>query len=114
MTIDAFLEQLNTFPEAVDFASVIDFIDSFYHFTATSFNNGELSNPAGKNLGSCKVFAFAKQHGLDEQQTLACFGSYYREDVLANPNGNDHQNIRNFMKTGWGGINFSDDALTLK
>jgi hypothetical protein len=36
---------------------------------------------------------------LTPEATLACFGSYYFEDVLGNPNGTDHQNIRNFMKT---------------
>jgi len=31
--------------------------------------------------------------------------------VLGNPQGTDHQNIRNFMKIGWIGIAFEGDAL---
>ena len=45
---------------------------------------------------------------------LACFGSYYFEEVLGNPEGSNHQNIRNFMKTGWNGIKFEGEALSEK
>jgi hypothetical protein len=30
-----------------------------------------------------------------------CFGAYYREEVLGDLEGTNHQNIRNFMKSGW-------------
>ena len=50
----------------------------------------------------------------DFEPTLACFGAFYTEDVLKNPDGTDHQNIRNFMKTGWDGIAFYGEPLTLK
>jgi len=30
---------------------------------------------------------------------------------LKNPEGTDHQNIRNFMKSGWDGITFDQNAL---
>jgi hypothetical protein len=53
-------------------------------------------------------------NNLNQEQTLACFGDYYREDVLKNPEGNDHGNIRNFMNTGWNGIKFEDQALQVK
>jgi len=43
---------------------------------------------------------------------LACFGRYYFEDVLQNPQGNDHGNIRNFIKTTWQGVEFHSVALT--
>ena len=60
----------------------------------------------GENSGSCKIFAFAQLHHLDEASTLACFGAYYRDDVLKHPQGSDHQNIRQFINTGWqGGFN---------
>jgi hypothetical protein len=45
---------------------------------------------------------------------LACFGTYYRDDVLANPEGSDHGNIRNFMKTGWAGVSLPEGVLTVK
>ena len=45
---------------------------------------------------------------------LQLWGEYYRE-VLADPEGSSHQNIRNFMKTGWEGVPFENGiALTRK
>jgi hypothetical protein len=41
------------------------------------------------------------------------FWRYYQEDVLGDPEGTSHQNIRNFMKTGWDGA-FYGEALELK
>ncbi len=89
-------------------------IDANYAFTPTTFQNGEQLNNAGQNNGSCKLFAFARLHQLSAAQTLQCFGAYYREDVLKHPAGSDHQNIRNFMKYGWGGVEFGGEALTPK
>ena len=48
------------------------------------------------------------------RKTGACFGAYYFEEVLENPEGTNHQNIRNFMKLGWDGIQFEGEVLTLK
>lgn len=114
MKPDALLKQLDETPESVAFNDVIALIDALYDFTPTSFSNGTFLNEAGKNNGSCKLFAFARLHKLSPLQTLACFGAYYRDDVLKHPEGTDHQNIRNFMKTGWEGIEFSGNALTPK
>ena len=114
MALNAFLKQLNTSPESVSFNDTIALIDALYDFTPTSFKNGSLLNEAGKNNGSCKLFSFALLHGLSQQQTLHCFGAYYRDDVLKHPDGTDHQNIRNFMKTGWDGIGFEGEALIPK
>ena len=96
------------------FQDTIAYIDTNYNFTPTTFKNGNQINNAGENNGSCKIFAFAKIHQLEKDQTLALFGSYYFDDVLKNPDGNDHQNIRNFMIFGWDGISFESDALELK
>ncbi|SEF76704.1 HopJ type III effector protein [Flavobacterium urumqiense] len=114
MTIAAFLEKLNQTPAAVAFTETIATIEENYDFTPTSFENGLQHNATGENSGSCKLFAFAQLQNLTEVETLACFGAYYYEDVLKNPNGTDHQNIRNFMKTGWNGIQFEGEALELK
>jgi hypothetical protein len=35
------------------------------------------------------------------------------KEILGDP-GTNHQNIRNFMKTGWDGIAFYGEALELK
>lgn len=114
MTIAAFLEKLNTTPEAITFAETIAVIEANYDFTPTAFENGTQHNAAGENSGSCKLFSFAEIQNLSEAATLSCFGAYYYDDVLKNPNGTDHQNIRNFMKTGWEGIGFYGSALVLK
>ncbi|PZX55875.1 HopJ type III effector protein [Algoriphagus ratkowskyi] len=108
------LEKLNTTPEIIDFSDVIEFIDANFNFTPTRFTNGDTVNEAGQNNGSCKIFSFASLQNLTQDQTLALFGDYYRTDVLANPEGTDHQNIRNFMQTGWEGILFEGEALRPK
>jgi hypothetical protein len=108
------LHTLATAPDLVNFADTIAVIDAQYHFTPTAFRNGELDNAAGQNNGSCKVFFFAQLHQLTPQQTLHCFGSYYRDDVLQHPEATDHQNIRNFMQFGWDGVVFQGAALTAK
>ena len=113
-TMKQFLQTLATTPDSITFNDTIAVIDAHYDFTPSAFRNGELQNEAGQNNGSCKDFSFAKLHNLTLQQTLHCFGSYYRDDVLKHPQGTDHQNIRNFIKTGWEGIVFQGNALTLK
>ena len=114
MQIADFIAQLESQAEHIDFNDTMSVIDQHYDFQATAFRNGSQHNEAGQNNGSCKIFAFAKQHNLTQQQTLACFGKFYREDVLQHPNGDDHQNIRNFIVTGWQGIEFENEALTPK
>ncbi|CAG0939640.1 hypothetical protein GALLN_00712 [Gallionellaceae bacterium] len=114
MELSSFLQRLNDAPGSVNFNDTMAVIDSLYEFTPTAFTNGALFNEAGQNNGSCKLFSFALLHGLAPQQILNCFGAYYRDDVLKNPEGTDHQNIRNFMKSGWAGIKFTGSALTPK
>lgn len=106
------LETIQHSPQNISFQEVIAFIDSHYDFTPTRFTNGKTVNEAGQNNGSCKIFFFAKLQGLTKEQTLALFGDYYRKDVLENPEGLDHQNIRNFIQFGWEGIRFEEVALT--
>jgi HopJ type III effector protein len=117
MTIEKFLAKL-TQDEPVSFHETIIIITENYYYQPTEFSNGLnddiLVNPPGINEGSCKIFAFAKLHHLDQQQTLHLFGDYYRVDVLQNSDGTDHQNIRNFMRHGWKGVHFNAEALTLK
>lgn len=112
MHIDAFLKKLNDNPESITFDDTIACINASYEFTPAAFTNGAVRNESGQNSGSCKLFAFASLNGLTEAQTLACFGAYYRDDVLKHPEGNDHQNIRNFMKSGWAGVKF--DSMPLR
>ncbi|MBU2278112.1 MAG: HopJ type III effector protein [Gammaproteobacteria bacterium] len=109
--LESFFRQLSTEPETISFQQTIALIDTLYDFTPTAFTNGETSNSAGENNGSCKIFAFALLHQLSEPQTLALFGDFYRLDVLPDIKGNNHPNIRNFMRTGWSGVSFSGEAL---
>ena len=115
MTIDELLTQIKTQPDTVEFQDVIDCIEEYFDYTPRHFTNGNghdmVINQAGSNEGSCKIFSFATTEGLNEAETLACFGKYYRQDVLQNPEANDHANIRTFMRHGWKGIHFEQSAL---
>jgi len=113
MNLENFLISLNNTPDKIDFNGVIALIDSLYTFKPRQFTNGPIVNEAGQNSGSCKLFAFAALQKFDKTQTLHCFGQYY-SDVLASPEKEDHQNIRNFMVTGWEGISFQEVALVPK
>lgn len=112
MTITDLINRLNHAP--VDFNTVIQVIDFEYHFIPTEFSNGDVINAANSNNGSCKIFSFGQIHGLSQQATLHAFGEFYTKDVLQNPTGDSHQNIRQFIKTGWPGIEFKRQALTKK
>lgn len=114
MTLDTFLATLTTSPDKIEFTDTIAIIESLYDFIPTQFANGPVTNMAGDNNGSCKIFAFGLAQDLTQQQTLACFGRYYRDDVLKNPEATDHQNIRHFMVSGWQGINFKGQPLAIK
>ena len=113
-TITDFIDKVRQNPESIAFQETITIIDSNYKFTPSAFKNGNQINNANENNGSCKIFAFAKINTLEKEETLALFGSYYFDDVLKNPDGNDHQNIRNFINFGWDRISFDDNALELK
>ncbi len=114
MTLDAFLDTLRNTPDTIEFTDTMAVIESNYEFTPTRFTNGATINEADQNQGSCKLLAFAQLNGLSPAETLACFGQYYRQDVLQHPDGDDHQNIRNFMQQGWEGVSFSGQALSTK
>jgi len=117
MSLSVFLQQVKN-NENVSFDQTIAVITENYLYTATEFSNGltdaKLINTAGSNEGSCKIFAFAQINELTPLQTLNLFGDFYRKDVLDDPSGNGHQNIRNFMQFGWEGISFSGMALIAK
>ena len=114
MSLENFLEQLNKTPDSIEFDDVIAIIDANYTYTPTAFRNGDQENTTGQNEGSCKILAFGQVNNLDKEKTLNCFGKYYREDVLNDPDGDNHQNIRQFMQHGWSGINFPNPALKKK
>ena len=110
MKLTEFINALDTDAD-LDFEDTMAIIEANYAYSPTAFQNGEVYNEAGQNEGSCKIFAFAKRNQLNEQQTLKCFGRFYR-DVLNTPEGSDHANIRSFIREGWEGIRFDGEPLT--
>jgi len=114
MSLENFLTKLKTQQKDIEFSESISVIEENYNFTPTSFTNGILKNEKGENSGSCKLFAFAIQQKLTKEETLACFGSYYFNEVLKDAAGSGHRNIRNFIKTGFEGLKFSEFPLTKK
>ena len=106
--LSAFLQQL----EAGDrlFADTLTFIDRHYYYQPQPFSNGPLHNSAGENEGSCKILGLALLEGLSTQQALLAFGEHYRH-VLATPDGSDHANIRQLLKTGLTQVSFNQLPL---
>ncbi|WP_392348656.1 HopJ type III effector protein [uncultured Polaribacter sp.] len=113
MTITEFKTKLKTTPTAITFKETMQVIEDYYTFNPTAFANGDIINNAGENNGSCKLFAFAMHQEFTKEATLFSFGEHY-QTVLADKNGASHQNIRNFMQTGFKGLSFENEALTLK
>jgi len=118
MIVAELISRIKQTPRTIEFNDVISTVEAHFHYQPTRFSNGldedKVINAAGSNEGSCKIFAFAQLSGLDQDETLACFGAYYRDDVLKHPEGKDHMNIRQFMKFGWGGIQFDGQPLVEK
>ncbi len=114
MTLKQFLTQLQDTPESIGFSDTMTIIGQYYDYQPIGFRNGPVENAAGSNEGSCKIFAFAQLNGLSPELTLHLFGDYYRQDVLQAPDADNHQNIRQFMQSGWDGIQFDGQALREK
>ena len=118
MSVDELLKTIRTSPENVEFDDVMAVIDANYTYTETGFKNGsgddQVINETGANAGSCRIFSFGKLNELSELETLACFGRYYRNDVMDHPDGADHANIRTFMRHGWSGIHFDGEPLSVR
>ena len=114
MKIETFKNKLKNNPTAITFSETMLVIDANYEFKPTAFKNGGIETAENPNSGSCKLFAFAKAENLSKQDNLACFGEFYYEEVLNDPDGSGHQNIRNFMSTGFDGLSFDDFPLSKK
>lgn len=101
--------------QTVSFSETIGAIAEGYRYIPARFTNGvgidPLVNEPGTNEGSCRIFYFARLHGLDRDQCLALFGEFYRKEVLEHPDGRNHLNIRRFMIDGWDGVRFETAAL---
>jgi len=87
------------------FADVIRHIENQYNISPVAFRNGSQYNEATQNQGSAKVLYFARLNKLSKEDTLLLFAEHYQA-VLDDPEGTNHQNIRQFMKNGWEGVEF--------
>lgn len=95
------------------FKDVIEFIDNYYFFTPSSFRNGLQLNGVTENHGSCRVLYFAKINNLSKDDTLTLFAEHY-DNILMDPEGDGHQNIRQFQLNGWESVQFESEVLRLK
>ena len=93
------------------FEDTLELVDRYFDYRPTGFRNGPLDNAPGENSGSCRTFALARHCNLSEADTLRLFGQHY-EQVLNDPAGDSHGNIRQFISTGWSGIHFEAEPLT--
>jgi len=114
VSINDFISRLKSFPASIGFADTMQLIDDFYIYQPTAFRNGDIINAAGSNEGSCKILAFARLQNFSKEQTLNCFGDYYRVEVLQHPDSDNHPNIRQFMRTGWDAVQINDTVLKIK
>lgn len=105
-----FLKQINQ-PEH-SFADSLAFIDAWFDFTPTAFNNNGLLNNDAENHGSAKIFALSRLLKLNKQQVLLCFGEHYRN--LSQTPTNSHLNIRTLIDTDLAGIVFDRQPLQRK
>lgn len=111
MPINAFRQRLNQ--DNLTLADTLSFIARHYEFSPTAFSNGALINHKGQNEGSCKILALAILEQLSEQEALQAFGEHYRH-VLQTPEGTDHLNIRQLLKTGLSTVQFAHFPLQRK
>lgn len=112
MTQETYLEELRSGAQ-MDFDELMVLIDENFNYTPASFINGDLQNSVNENQGSAKLFCFGAIHQLTQLEVLHCFGEHY-QSVLNNPQGDSHQNIRNFIIYGWEGLKFDSPVLIKK
>lgn len=99
--------------QELNFKDVLAYIDAHFVYQPSSFQNGTQFNTADENQGSARVLYLGRMSGLSVEDTLKLFAEHYRS-VLADPEGTDHQNIRQFMQQGWAAVRFDREVLRLK
>lgn len=83
----------------VQMDDVIAVCDREFEYTDSSFSVGAVENKVGTNVKSSKILSFAYLTKMDTETALKCYGEVYRE-VLVDPDGDSHGNIRALMKGG--------------
>lgn len=97
----------------INFAAVLANIDDQYTHVPTAFKNGDQTNSSTENQGSARALFYARLNNLSKEETLRLFAEHY-QNVLDNPTANNHQNIRQFMLSGWEGVLFEGTVLLPK
>jgi hypothetical protein len=112
--IENLLRKVRTDASSLMFAETLEAIELGFEFFGVKFSCGDVVSSSSENTGSSKVLSMAILVGLTDAETLACFGEHYR-DVLADPSGASHANIRALMATGLAGVKFPNGpSLTLR
>lgn len=96
-----------------EFNDTLTLIERHFEYRPTGFHNGPLYNAADENAGSCRIFALGRYCALPEADTLRLFAQHYNQ-VIDDPAGDSHGNIRQYISTGWSGIQFEGEPLTLR
>ena len=107
-TLESFRSHLHR-PQHL-FSDTLSFINRHYQYHPCAFSNGALHSAIGENEGSCKTLGLALLEGLTLQETLLAFGEHYRA-VLADPDGQNHPNIRMLMRQGLTTVRFEQLPL---
>lgn len=107
------IQLLELLKRDVQFNEVLEVIANGYLYSPSAFNNGDQYNAENQNQGSARVLYAAHLNQLTEEETLHLFGEHF-QSVLNDPEGTDHQNIRQFLKYGWSGVRFEREVLTSK
>lgn len=89
-------------------------IEEMCEVSLVSFSVGDVQSTKGENMDSAKILSFAKLLRLSQDDTLQLFGTYYRDDVLSNPGGTNHPNIRAFISGGWDAVSFPEGLACRK
>ncbi len=92
------------------FKDSLALIEQHFEYQPCGFRNGPLVNAEGENAGSCRIFGLGQYCNLSEVDTLKPFAEHYQQ-VLDDPTGESHGNIRQFISTGWSGIRFEGVPL---
>ncbi|WP_336367157.1 HopJ type III effector protein [Marinobacter sp. C2H3] len=92
------------------FQDTLALIDRYFDYQPAGFHNGPIYNAAGDNAGSCRVLALGQHCNLNDTDTLRLFAEHHQQ-VLGDPTGDSHANIRQFMATGWSGVRFDQPPL---
>ena len=102
---------INMQAKLLGFDAVSVALEAFFNFTDMPMQIGSVKNEVGQNLGSKIRCAVAVELGASKEELLSWFGVFHKE-VLADPDGDNHPNIRAIMEHGIAGIIVPEGMLS--